>query len=190
MAKVRNNIITQGLSGKLGNQIVFRAGRNGQTIVGVKPSDDPNRGLSSSQIAHQDAFRQAITYAKAARENAVYIIKAKGTHLNAYNMAVADWFSKPEVLEIEASGWTGAVGETIRVKAQDDVLVAGVSVAIKNTDGTILEQGEALQSDGLWWTYTTTQVATSFPGVMVVATAQDLAENVSELTYRANQPIS
>jgi hypothetical protein len=186
MAKVRNNIITQGLSGMLGDQIVFRAGRNGQTIVTARPSYDPNRVLSSAQQAHMEAFRQAIAYAKTAKDNVVYITRAKGTALTPYNVAVADWFSKPEVLEINASGWTGAVDQVIRIKAQEEMHVANVTVVIKNVDGTVVEQGVAQQVEGLWWEYTTTQPFSLMSDAVVVATAYDLAGNTAELTWQGS----
>ena len=46
MAKVRNNIIIQGLSGSLGEQLVIKQDKAGRTIVGVAPSFDPNRTAS------------------------------------------------------------------------------------------------------------------------------------------------
>ena len=120
MAKVKDNIITQGLSGKLGDQVVFCTGRGGQTIVAIRPSYNSDRILSSAQQAHMEAFRQAIAYSKTAKDNAEYTIKAKGTALTSYNVAVADWFNKPEVLEIDANSWTGEIGQSIRIKVQDD----------------------------------------------------------------------
>jgi hypothetical protein len=172
----------------LGDQIVFRTGKDGQTIVATKPSYDPNRGLSSAQIAHQEAFRQAIAYAKAAKDEPVYQLKAQGTALSSFNTAVADWFNEPEVLEIDTSAWTGAVGETIRIKAQDDVQVEKVSVVIKYDSGSLVEQGQAVQIDGLWWAYTTTQAVTApnLPNTNIIATAQDLAGNTAELTWQGN----
>jgi hypothetical protein len=35
MAKVRDNIITEGLSGKLGRRLVFRKSRGGGTILAI-----------------------------------------------------------------------------------------------------------------------------------------------------------
>jgi len=186
MAKVTHNIITQGLSGKLGNQIVFRTGRGGQTIVAVKPSYDPNRGMTSSQLVHQEAFRQAIAYAKSAKGEAAYIAKAQETTMTSFNAAVADWFKKPEVLEIDTSDWKNANGGTIRIKAQDDVLVTKVSVVLRDSVGVIKEQDEAVRADGLWWNYTTTQPISAFSGGVIVATAQDLAGNTTELIWQVS----
>ena len=183
MAKVRNNIITQGLSGSLGDQLIFRKDKAGRTIVAVKPAFDPNRGLTDSQIAHQEAFRQAIAYAKTAKDQAVYINKAEGKAMSAFNVAVADWFNEPAVLEIDASGWNGEVGQPIRVKAQDDIHVAKVHVVIKDSFNAVVEEGEAVQADGLWWTYTTKTQIPMASAPQVAATAYDLAGNTSSKVF-------
>ncbi len=65
-------------------------------------------------------FTQATTYAKFAKNQPLYVNKAKATN---YNIAVADWFGQPQVLDLDIGGWTGAIGQTIRVKAQDNVMV-------------------------------------------------------------------
>ena len=113
MAKSLNNIVMHGASGKLGNQIVFRQGKGGQTIITVKPA--AGRNFNPTQLAHQEAFRDAIAYAKSAKDETTYITKAQGTTMSAFNAAVADWFNKPEVLEIDTTGWRGASEEMIRV---------------------------------------------------------------------------
>jgi len=104
--------------------------------------------------------------------------------MSAFNAAVADWFNKPKVLEINANGWTGGIGQTIRMKAQDDTLVAMVHVVIKDVDGTMLEEGDAVQSDGLWWIYTTTTVISNSSTSNIVATAQDLPGNIAEMIWQ------
>ena len=179
MAKVLDNLVTEGLSGKLGKRLVFRKGKGGMTILSTRPVFSPDRVFSHAQQAQQSAFRQAATYAKVAMHQPLYIDLTKGTPLNAYNLAIADWFGKPEVLEIDAGEWTGRSGQTIRIKAQDNVKVTNVRVNIHNGAGSIYEQGEALQSetDGMLWTYiTTTNVPT--PPALLDASAQDLPGNI------------
>src|SRR5436190_16003822 len=154
MAKVSNNIIMQGLSGSLGKQLVIRQGKGGQTIVATMPTT--GRVSTPIQQAHQEAFRHAIAYAKSAKDETIYLTKAQGKNMSAFNAAVADWFNKPEVLEINIDSWTGDPGQTIRVKAQDDTQVTKVHVQITDGAGNLLEQGEATPADGLWWEYTTT----------------------------------
>ena len=182
MAKVRNNIITQGLSGSLGDQIVFRNLKTGRTIVAVKPVFDQQS--SATQLAHQEAFRQAIAYAKTAKTEAIYVSKAQGTALSPFNAAVADWFKKPEILEIDVNGWTGQIGQSIRVKAMDDTLVTKIHVTIVNDNNELREEGDAVQADGLWWVYTTKTIVQMDMNPVVTATAQDRPGNSAEMALQ------
>ena len=182
MAKIHNNIFVRGLTGSVGEQFVIRQTRGGQTIIANKPTFNVNREFTDPQKAHHEAFRQATTYAKFAKNQPVYIDKAKGTRASAYNVAVADWFGQPVVLDIDISGWTGQIGQTINVKAQDDMKVTSVQVMIRESNGTAtaLEQGEAVQSeiDGLMWAYTTTTLVPMTPGTRLDASARDLPGNI------------
>ena len=97
-------------------------------------------------------------------------------------MAAADWFKALTVHEIDISGWSGEIGQTIQVKAQDDTYVAKVHVVVRDENG-ILEEGVAVLGDGLWWNYTTTTQVTISGQTQILATAQDLARNTAEFTY-------
>jgi hypothetical protein len=147
MAKVVDNIITEGLSGRLGDQLVFRRLRDGRTILCKKPNFS-NRKLSEAQKEHHRRVKEAAAYArKASRRDPLYARLAEGTMKNAYNVAFGDWFHPPVIQRL---GWYGAA---IRIWATDDVQVAGVQVLVLDGNGEILEQGEALQGRGDWWEY-------------------------------------
>jgi hypothetical protein len=187
MAEVFNNIFVRGLTGAVGDQFVIRRTRSGKTIIANKPRFDKNREFTPAQKAHQNAFREAARYAKAAQTRPFYIEKAKAANSTSYNMAVADWFGKPEVLAIDASGWTGESGQTIRIEAQDDTKVTRVTVVIHN-NGSILEQGEAVPSetDGSLWTYITTSQMTPARGILLDANAYDLPGNFGSSSVPMN----
>lgn len=178
MAKVDNNIFVRGLSGSLGDQFVVRRGRGGRTVIANKSTI--TRTFNAVQLAHQDAFRMAIAYAKGARTQEVYVSKAEGTPKSSFNVAVADWFNEPEVLNMDASGWNGGIGQTLRIQAQDDTYVARVHVVIRDENGTILEEGDATRAEGLWWEYTTQTAVPMEPFPDVTAQAFDLAGNVGQ----------
>ncbi len=180
MAKVLRNIVMQGLSGSLGGQLVIRQSRSGQTIVCSKPGFNPNRTFSVAQQAHQDAFREAAAYAQSTKGSAVYTQKAASLAIRPYNLALADWFHAPEVLDIDLNGWTGQVGQVIRVKAIDDVQVTQVLLSIMDAHDVVLEQGAATQVDGLWWEYTTTIAVSG--SLKVLVSAQDLPGHRTEMT--------
>jgi hypothetical protein len=63
MAKQERNVVTYGLSGKVGDLLVFRQVK-GQTIVSKAPKVSTK--LSEKQEAHRERFRQAVIYAQAA----------------------------------------------------------------------------------------------------------------------------
>jgi hypothetical protein len=122
MAKVRDNILVRGLSGKLGNQVVFRTLRDGRTIVCNMP-DFSNRKLSKDQKQHHKRFQAAAAYARvASRSNPIYAELAAGTMKNAYNVALGDWFHSPVIHGVERNG------KAIDIQASDDVMVTSVQV--------------------------------------------------------------
>ena len=178
MAKIHNNIFVRGLTGSVGDQFVIRKTRTGRTIIANKPTFDSNREFTDSQKAQHDAFRQATTYAKFAKNQPVYVEKAQGTEITAYNLAVADWFGRPEVLNIDISSWTGQIGQEIRVNADDNVLVTRVHVMVRasNSSATAIEEGDAIRSatDGLLWVYTTKTALPMTPGTCLDVIAYDM----------------
>ncbi len=168
MAKlIRNGNILE-LRGSIGN-LVFRRMPDGSTHVCAKP-DFSNRVFSRDQKAHQERFKQAAAYAReAAKTLSIYAELAEGTTKNAYNLALSDWFHPPVIQRIERKGGV------IRVAASDNVLVTEVQVKIVDSEGNVLEQGQAEQVDPAnnpeRWEYV--------PGVegTIEATARDLAGN-------------
>ena len=183
MAKVRNNIIIQGLSGSLGEQLVIKQDKAGRTIVGVAPSFDPNRTYTEAQTEQHEKFRDASIYAKGAKGEEIYVEKAEGTPMNPYNVAMADWFHAPEVTEIDAEAWSGQAGQMIRIQAVDNVQVSQVNVVITDAENAVVEQGAAVRAEGAWWAYTTT--ATVAGEVKIVVTARDLPGNIASLSWES-----
>lgn len=64
MAKVNDNLITKGLIGSVGQQLTF-VSRAGETVVKRK-SDGSTKPATAAQIAHRQAFAQAVIAARAA----------------------------------------------------------------------------------------------------------------------------
>ena len=168
----------RGLDGVLGGQFLVRTGKiSGRTNVSAKMDCVTSREDSPAQEAQKQAFQEASAYADANRENPIYIAKAKGKKdkkRQPYNVAMADWFHQPQVLEIDLKGWRGAIGEVIRVLAADDVRVAQVRIEISDETGAIIEAGEATKNYIQWWEYpvqgamrgecTVTALASDLPG--------------------------
>jgi len=59
--------------------------------------------------------------------------------------AAPDFFHAPNIDEIDLKEYSGAVGETIRVRVTDDFRVEQVQVSIVNSDGSLVEQGDAIK---------------------------------------------
>jgi hypothetical protein len=187
MAKVNGNLFMARLSGTLGDQIIVKKGRGGRTIICKKPTFREDREFSPAQLARQQAFREAAAYARTQKLNPVYIEKAEGTAKCSYNVAIADWLHPPEILEVDLSGWVNGDGGTIRVRAQDDVVVEGVLVTIADENGTFLEEGEAVESSALWWEYNTALAAAN--NMRVTVAARDLPGHVTERTELKGHPM-
>ena len=182
MAKLYNTIFARGLAGIVDEFEVET--RSGKIITTHKDLFDDAREYIEGLPPSQSSVLEATTYANFALMQEVYIDRELETGIPAYNMAVADWFVAPRVLEINVDRWTGQIGQVIRVKARDNVMVAKVWVVIRDEQGKVLEAGEAQQAapGSAWWRYTTRKIVpmTPFPGVKAIA--QDLPGNTDSFT--------
>lgn len=157
----------------------YRVTRSGKIVIADNPMFDDHRGFTDTKKSAQAALQEATTYANFAKHQEVYADKAQGTGATAYTIALADWFGAPTVLEIDVDNWTGEIGQLIRVKARDNVMVASVSVEIRDARENVLEAGDAVQAEegSAWWNYTTQSQIKMTPFPIVEATAQDLPGN-------------
>lgn len=154
--------------------------RNFTGLPGNQPGCGPNCDFSNSQKNDQRAFHEAAAYAQAVKDQRIYVVKAAGTLLSPYDIALADWLRVPEILDVDLSAWHGQAGQVIRIKAVDDVQVKKVTVAICSANDTVLEKDVATQVDDLWWRYLTTTVVNGSPKVRV--SAQDWPRNIVTMT--------
>lgn len=182
MAESKNNVITHGLSGLIGDMIVFR-NHYGKTIVSSKPKERTGEP-TDAQKTHQAKFQQAILYAKAAINDPAtmqgYKDKAKDG-VRPYNVAVADFFHAPDFQSVDLNAYTGKIGDTIKVRVSDDFKVKEVSVTILNADGTEVEKGNAVQmAETDDWIFTATKANASLDGDKIVIRASDIPGNISE----------
>lgn len=181
MAHSNKNIVIHGMSGKLGDILVFRQ-RSGKTIAAQAPGERPGEGTVAQQ-AIRSRFQRAVVYAKAAIADptvkATYQAAAGGDQ-SAYNVAIADFFHAPDILSIDISRYTGQPGQTISLQVTDDFLVKTVKLSIHNEDGSLVEEGNAVkEANGLDWVYTTTAANAATSGDRIVVTASDNADNLS-----------
>jgi hypothetical protein len=184
MSKVGNNIVTQGLSGMLGNQLVFRM-RGSQTYVAKAPVKKEHE-KTEAQIEHQRRWQEAILYGKGAiatPEMKDAYKAAAVENQSAFNVAVADFMNAPHIDEINISQYTGQPGSFILIRAVDDFQVAEVTIAIYNPDGSLVEQGNAVaEAGGSLWKYTATAVNSDLTGDKIVIRVSDIPGNLTEET--------
>ena len=184
MANIYKNIYMRGLNGVDGDQAVYCTTHSGKTIFVRGDRCDGNWKYMSMSIPKRHAawwaaIRAAAIYADFAKTQDVYLDLECETGVSAYTLAIADWFGRPRVLQIDIDGWTGQIGQTIRVKARDNFMVAAVTVVIRDPQRNFLEMGEAVQSEAgsPWWNYRTQTLVNMSPLPAVAAIIQDLPGN-------------
>ena len=184
MSKSNQNVITKTYSGKLGNQVVFR-NRDGKSIMCAMPKPI-TKAPTEAQINVRNLFLKGSIYAKAMLADPTMKTKYAEKAINgksAYNVALADYIKPPVVDNIDASAYTGATGDKIRIDATDCFEVTKVHVVIKDNSGTIVEQGDAaLDSMNLFWEYSATVAHPVITGLTVTATATDNPGHTGEKT--------
>ena len=185
MAHSNNSVITGKLSGILGKELVFRDWE-GKTVVAKAPKARVGEP-SAAQALTNERFLLASRYGKSVKDSQDQGIKDAYTaalrpRQNLYSRAVEDFMSPPVVKSIVTNAYTGIIGSTITVRAVDDFRVTGVQVEIFAASGTLLEKGNAvLQTNGLDWTYTTTQSNAALTGSKINAIATDVPGNTGTL---------
>lgn len=179
MKQIEFNSISTGCSGNFANQVVLR--RRAGTLLVCKVPTASSVPPTDEQTGVRNTFKEAASYAK-------YAIKDKDIRkiyrgvakrgVSVYNTAVADYFQAPKILAVSTKAYTGMAGDIIEVRAEDDVLVTGVTVELFSADGQLLESGEAVMPENKPdWQYTATQANANLTGTRVVATAKDLPGN-------------
>ena len=185
MATVKLNPVVERVRGRIGD-LVFKK-FFGSMYVARTPNTD-GREPSAAQRAHLEKFRQAAMFGKAAMADpqvrALYAGAAKQRKQPVFSLMIADYFNPPSVDEIDLSEYAGQAGNTISIRASDDVGVVGVDVTISDEAGLALEQGPANVSttEPGRWLYTSTTSIQPGTHVHVVATATDRPGNKATKT--------
>jgi len=182
MSKSKTNILTHGYHGKMGDQFVYRV-RGRESIMAAKP-ETGNIVPTQAQIDQRKRFSGAANYAKVALQDPVLklVYQAKATKLlTAYNAAMADFLKKPWIDQIDATAYTGQVGDKITVIAADNGKVSSLTLSIRDGAGVQLEGGNCVQ-DPLTtnWVYTATTTQVPVTGHKIVAIVRDLPGHVTE----------
>lgn len=92
MARIHSNIVTQGLSGQIGQQVVFK--RYGKKTVVSRYPDMSNVKPSKKQKKEQNHFAEAVAYAQSINNDpikkAIYAKKVKQGQ-TVFNFAIREF---------------------------------------------------------------------------------------------------
>jgi len=159
MAKIRKNIVLAGTTGSIGRQVVVRQTKHG-AVLGAHPVTTEHPITNNQRLA-REKFRVAVGYAKGAKDRPEYQQPAKSRNLSTFNVAAADFFHPPELVDVDVSEYEGKAGQRIWVRAIDDVLVTDVQIAIADNQNVLIENGRMTRDpiDKTLWVYTATKDA-------------------------------
>lgn len=152
---------------------------------------------SESQAAVRERFLQATKYARGIFEDPVlkqrYVELAERRSIapgRLFAFILRDFIKPPEIKSIDCTRYHRHIGDGIRVVADDDGEITGVTVTLKDANGAVLESGPAvLQLQSYRYT-ATTEIPPEGPITLVVAVT-DLAENTTEqsIVLRGTVPV-
>ena len=180
MSKVKDNLVTTGLSGKLGKHVVFRLW-SGATFMTKAPVVDQSSVTSELRIKNMIRFKAAVRYAKKMMDDPdlklVYESR-RNVRQTAYARALQDFYAFPEIEEIDVSNFTGEADSFIRVYATDGVRVTRIRVRVEDGSGNELETGFANQeSNNGWWKFVTAGAGLLPEGYKVIVSAYNMPGN-------------
>jgi len=102
------------------------------------------------------------------------------TKKSAYALAVADFLNPPEIRAVNLQQYTGCAGEVITLHVTDDFKVAGVRLELLDSNGAVIEAGEASEQTQTRWRYKTKQTAPPFTRLTLAITAYDTPGNTDK----------
>jgi hypothetical protein len=182
MAKVKLNPIIEQVRGQVGDLVFKRY--NDEVVIARKPELDGSNP-SAAQLAARERFREAVLYGKMvmgdADTRARYDAAAQAKGQPVFSLVVADFFHAPEIIEVDMTAYSGAVGDPIVVYVADDFEVAEVQMTLTDDGGQAIEAGAATETppgSGRWM-YATTAAVNPGTTVRLTTTAVDRPGNIT-----------
>jgi hypothetical protein len=174
MGQVKENLLTKGFSGRIGDEIVFRqVGK--RTVFSKRPRK--SNVLSPNQQVQRDFFKNAVLFAKTMLLDPAVRIDyenraAQAGLPSAYVAAMTDYLKAPEINLLATDFYTGAVGSIIWITVLDAFKIQEMTVTLTDANGALIETGVALPEEGRW-KYVATQPNALVAGTKVIVTAKD-----------------
>jgi hypothetical protein len=174
MGKIKNNPFASSLSGKYGDDLVFRQVGNQTFFVRYAP---PATAPTEEQQDRRHRFAEATFFAAAAMQNPqasqYYQIMASLQGVkSAYLAAMRDYLTKPEIGQVDAYRYRGAVGDSLVFTPKVPYKIVHLAVQLLSPSGEELEAGDA-QPFGLKWRYYATKANPQLPGSRLIVLAHD-----------------
>jgi len=173
MTKARLHPSLLEFNGAMGDMVFKKRGK--KVYVSIKPrgTGEP----SEAQINHRKYFKKAVNYATTAladeTSRAFYAELAGRREMPVRALCMADFLNSPAIDELDLSKYGGRIGDPILINTSDDVGVVRVDVVLAETDGRVIEQGQAVElgaGTGNWAYSATTLINTgSFISIAVEA---------------------
>jgi len=188
MARIKRNIILQGVSGGVEKKILLKQ-YGSKTILTTFP-DRSKVKITQTQRIHNNRFREAMAYARAQMADPVAKAeyKAKTRDMQKpHNLAIADFYNPPVIHKIETKGFYGKPGDKICVNATDDFKVIRVQIDICNKADLILETGDAILQNNGNWEYVAKESFDNIVDFHIKARAWDKPGNLTEKTIAINE---
>jgi hypothetical protein len=186
MARSKNNVLTKGLSGMIGKQIVFRSW-NGKTFISVAPKKPKKQ--SAVQKENRSKFKRATIYAKNMMKDpekkAEYKDIAKKLQLpNAYTAAITDYMRNPLIEDLDIASYSGKEDEVIKVNiSKKGFEIQEVEFTIVDETGEILEKGKAEKGLATEWIYKTSKNIGERDTAKFLIRVRERTGNIREKTF-------
>ena len=184
MTKVRFHGPVAGFSGAMGEMVFADNEKKNRTVAYMKTHYDPTEAQRNHRARFAECARRAEAALTDPATHAFYQAIAMERDSTAQVVALTDFLVLPNFMPLSLSNYRGQVGDTITIRATDDIGLAGVDVKISAQDGTLIEQGKATE-DGVRtgkWIYTATQSVALGTDIFIEVKGVDHAGNEVQLT--------
>jgi hypothetical protein len=186
MSNSNENVLARKLHGKFGDQLIFKT-RNNKSFVSNVPKNYKKTPVGNQQ-GTRDNFRMATKWAKKVLANPsmeeAYRSK-EGKGRTAFVVAITDYLKPPRIAEIDASDFSGRVGDKIRVVAFDEINVKQVTLTVTDPQGNVIEESTCVpDGDDMYWDFTLTVAIPTLNGIELTARAQDNPGHWGEVTVK------
>jgi hypothetical protein len=174
MGKIKNNVVTKGFSGKLGDDLVFRQ-VDGKTTFAKRTLT--NAPPTERQREVRNRFTEASLFAAAAVENPDAGLEYRELanlqgFKTAYLAAMSDFLTRPEIGGVFTLGYKGNAGDQLTMTSRIPYKIKSIDVRILAADGTLLESGVAEPRESKF-RYVTTVANPQVAGSRLVLISRD-----------------